>query len=165
MIKLIIIIAYALFVACATVYRPEFFAKNGFIDLLVSHEVLALLGVILTITFASVANIHLALNQVIARVYRKDIQKGQAKAQAVRDDINSNAWLMFWAFIICIGLLILKGEMASNVFWRSALNGLVLGTVLVTVLVMYDIHRTVFLLAASNLAVRGASSEPDKGKD
>jgi hypothetical protein len=160
MIKIVIMIAFILFVAVATVAQPTFFAQNSFLDPLVSHEILALLAVVLTITFASVANVHLALNQVIARVYRRDLAKGQNRARAVRDDINDNAWLLFWAFVFCLAVLLLKGQMGDNLFWRSALNGLALAVLILNGLVLYDIHRTVFALASSDLAVKGSREAP-----
>lgn len=157
MIKYVILIAYLLFVAIATLCRPDFLAKNSFLDNFVGTELLGLLAVILSITFASVANIHLAINQIVSSVYRKDIERGQKIALPTRKDINENSWSLFWAFVACTGFLIVKGMFADNIFILSAMNGLALGTLLLNVLVFHDIYGTVFALAESDLAVKGAN--------
>jgi hypothetical protein len=156
MIKIGILIAYVLFVAVATLCKPDFLASNEFLKDFVGSELLSLLAVILAITFASVANIHLALNQIIARVYEKNIEHGQVKAGEIRKEINSNAWLLFYAFLACAAVLFFKALFSDNDYVLSAMNGIALGTLLVNVLVFHDIYSTVFALAASDLAVRGA---------
>ena len=156
-IKSFIIIAYCLFIAVSTLCRPDFLSGNKFLDDFAGHDLLSLLAVILTITFASVANIHLALNQIILKVFSGDIRRGQDTAQATRDDIDSNAWLLFWAFIACTAFLLVKGAFGeANIYVKSAMNGLCLGALLVNILVFHDIYRTVFTLASSHLAVAGA---------
>lgn len=164
MIKYFIIIAFCLFVGVSTLCRPIFLAENGFLDDFVGGELLSLLAVILVITFASVANIHLALNQIIIKVYEKNIEHGQTKSRPVRDDINGNAWLLFWAFIATALVLLIKGMFSENIYIHSAMNGLALSALLVNVLVFRDIYQTVFAIASSDLAVKGAKP-PDYSSD
>lgn len=163
MIKYIILIAFGLFVAVATLCRPDFLAHNSFLAAFVSHEILALLAVVMTITFASVANIHFALNRIIGHVYAKDLDRGQRAAAKARGELNTNAWTLFWAFIACALILVIKGIVTNNDYVTSAMNGLALGALLVNVLVFYDIYDTLFTLASSDLAVKG-EVEADNGE-
>jgi hypothetical protein len=164
MVKIGILIAYGLFIAVATLCRPDFLASNSFLEKFVGSELLSLLAVILAITFASVANIHLALNQIVARVYAKNIEHGQVVARGIRGEINSNAWLLFYAFLICTAALFVKALFTDNAYVHSATNGVALGTLLINILVFHDIYCTVFELAASDLAIKGAQP-PDYATD
>lgn len=152
----IILIAYALFVAIATLCKPQFLASNTFLNQFVGADMLSLLAVILAITFASVANIHLAINQIVARVYHSRLRDGQAAASETRSEINSNAWLLFYAFIICAVAIFIRSFDKDNFVLNSAMNGLAIGMLLVNVLVFRDIYRTVFILVSSDIAVGGA---------
>jgi hypothetical protein len=98
MIKYFIIISFLLFVATATVCNPEFLAKNSFLESFVTHEILGILAVIMTVTFASVANIHFYITRIVGKAYGADLNKGQRKADAPRSELNTNAWLLFWCF-------------------------------------------------------------------
>jgi len=160
-----IIVAYALFVAVATLCKPQFLSGNSFVDSLAGPDLLSLLSVILAITFASVANIHLSLNQIIGRVYSKNIEHGQVKAAPTRREINTNAWLLFYAFLICAGALFGRALVPENIYVHSAMNGIAFGMLLVNILVFRDIYCTVFELAASDLAVKGAEQLPEYNTD
>ena len=154
MVKVIIVIAFTLFVAVATLCQPEFLAENKFLIGFINHEILALLAVVMTITFASVANIHFVLNRIIAKVYADNLDKGQRTADKARRELNSNAWMLFWTFISCATFLLVKGTV-DEIHVTSLMNGLCLGALVVNALVFYDIYDTLFALAASDLAVKG----------
>jgi hypothetical protein len=162
MIKYVLLTAFGLFVAVATLCKPAFLATNIFIDAFVGDQLLSLLAVIMTITFASVANIHFMLNQIIGKIFAHDVAKGQRAAAGTRKQINDNAWWLFWGFVVCCGLLIVKGIGAENEYVRSAMNGLSLTVLVANILVFYDIYRTIFELASSDIAVRGGSSGADQ---
>jgi hypothetical protein len=148
-IKHIITIAYVLFVAVATLCRPEFLAHNSFLSQFITHELLSLLAVIMTITFASVANMHFIVSRLVASAPPERQQAVTNAADGMREELDSNAWLLFWAFVAAIAFLIVKGAMGSNLFILSAMHGLGLGALLVNVLVFHDIYSTMFKLAAA----------------
>ena len=84
--KFIILVAFILFCSVSTVVKPEFLANNVFLVEFVNQELLALLAVILAITFASVANIHLALNRIVLQkqlAHLKLAEKGHAHIELV----------------------------------------------------------------------------------
>lgn len=152
MIKVVLCIGYIIFVSASTVARPRFLANNSFLDSLVTHELLAVLGVILTITLASIVNVHAEITRMVRRIYPDDIARGQLQAQDIRNELNSSAWYLIGSFLGAIVVLTMKAEMKEDVVWHSGLNGAGLGTLLLMVLIMYDIHRTIFALAASSPA-------------
>ena len=158
--KFIVLVAFILFCAVSTVSEPTFLAKNNFLQQFVNHEILALLAIILAITFASMANIHLALNRIVMRAFGRRTALGQRSSEAVRREINSNAWWLFWAFIVCVISLIVKGSMPDHVYIVSAMNGVALTVLLLNVLVFYDIYRAIFAIVGS-----GVDSSEDSDDD
>lgn len=147
--KFIILVSFMTVCAVATIVVPEFLAKNTFLVGFISHEILAILAVILSITFASVANVHLSLNRIVRVVFRRDWKRGILASEPVRKEINSNAWLLFWAFIVCIGALIVKGVLGDNVYIESSMNGIALTVLLLNVLVLHDMYKTIFAIVSS----------------
>lgn len=147
------LIAFALFVAVATIYKPEFLGTNTFLTGFVNHEILALMAVILTITLASVANIHMSLNALILRRFRNNPEIRKV-ALDVKTEMNDNAWLIIWGFLITVIVLVTKGCFeASNHLAQSIANGIALWLFLLYFLCLYDIYRVVFGIVQLELEV------------
>lgn len=127
-----------------SICSPAFFAKNGFLSAFITFELLNLLAVILTITLASIGNIHLSLNR-IARIAFKDPVQGNLHASEVRREINQNGWMLFYLFILSCGLLFLKGA-TENETVIALVNSLGLVILLTNLLVLYDIYQVIFNL-------------------
>lgn len=159
MIKYIIVIVYIGVVTAATICHPSFLAKNEFLKAFISHELLGLLAVVMTITFASVANIHLTISRLVAQAPAEKREAARETIAETRSELNSSAWLLFWAFIAAAIILLVKGTVTENVWVESAANGLALGTLLVNALVFYDIYQTSFVLASSDIAGRIVADE------
>lgn len=139
-------IAAATIVCALTIAAPSVLAANTFLNGFVTHEILALLAVVLTITLASVANVHLTITRIIRSKFA-DENKGRLAAAPARSEINSNAWALFWAFLVCVAVLVLKGAYPTEVYLVSLMNGLALLVLLFNLLVLHDIYQTVFDLA------------------
>lgn len=138
--------------------RPDILAGNEFLKQLMGPDLVSVLVVALTITFASVANVHLSISRIIAAAPKPEEAKEAAKP--VRRQLNSNAWTIFWAFLIAlIGLFLYGGT--NNVMAQSFATSVCLTVVLLNGLVMHDIYRSVFILVA-NEEVGGA---PNGGQD
>ena len=134
------------------VCQPGWLANNWFINQFVSSEIVAVLIVILTITFASVANIHLSLNRISQR-HGKSFADRLAR---IRRKINGDAWLIFWAFVVCLAALLIKGGAGENVYLLAVAHAVALVVLLINVLVLHTIYRSIFaLVAAENLNVGG----------
>lgn len=152
MIKHVITVVFSGVVAAATICRPDLLAKNTFLGTFVTHELLALLAVIMTITFASIANIHMTVSRVVAQAPADRREAARGAIQDTRNELNSNAWLLFWSFVAASIILLVKGTVTGNIWVESAANGLALGTLLVNVLVFHTIYETSFAIAASDVA-------------
>lgn len=137
------------------VCRPEWLASNTFVQDFVGPDLLSLLVVILTITFASVANIHLSLNrfQATATPSRKQA------IEDIRGEINDNAWLIFSAFIVCVVSLLAKGALTDPI-GVAATDAICLLALLVNALVMHDLYHAIFALASA-----GVAQTPGAGND
>ena len=128
--------------------RPEWLAENKFLQSFIGPDLLSLLIVILTITFASVANIHLSLNRFSAKA-------SPASRQGIieiRAEIDANAWLIFMAFVVGLIALLAKGALSAIPLGLAATNAVCLLVLLVNLLVMHDLYHAIFALASAGLA-------------
>lgn len=153
MIRWAIMIACGTLVAVLTIAHPAVLAENKFLDGFISHEILALLIVILTITLASIGNIHLTLTRLVSRFENR--AEGELAATPARDEINSSGWSLLYAFAACTLILLIKGGTTSNVYAQSATNGAGLIILLFNMLVLKDIYETVYDLVTQD----GAANE------
>jgi hypothetical protein len=144
--KWISVAGVALVTFVMTLAKPELLGINKFIDQLVSHELVAILVVILTVTMASVANIHLALGRLNKSLRVNNINIDGKIADA-RTELSENAWYLFYSFIILIGVLIAKGW-ASTVFWVSACHSVALIILALNMAILYDIYISVYMLTS-----------------
>lgn len=152
-------IASAIGVAIVTVWAPNILADNTFLQNYVTHEILSLLSVTMTITFASVANIHLAITKSLQSFVEDPLKRARIEkthGQPMRREINSSAWLLFWAFLAIFSAVIIKGEWPDNKHVLSAVHGAGIVTTIINMLVIRDIYRTTFLMAAD------PTSSPDE---
>lgn len=148
MTKLAIVVGMITVAISATFCVPDFFGKNAFLSAFITFELLNILIVILTVTLASIANIHLSLNRV-ARLKFKDRAKGAAHADEVRREINQNGWLLFWLFVISCVLVFFKGSLpvnSPNVYWLSFVHSMGLVILFTSLLVLYDIYQVIYSL-------------------
>lgn len=162
MIKAIVLVGVAVFFASSTVCMPTLLGNNVFLEGFVTHEILGLMSVILTVTLASVANIHLALNRIVLAKFSKKIEMVEA-AKAVKKELSDNAWYIFWGFSVVGTMLIVKGG-SSNIYLHSFVNGASTWVLLLYIFCMYDIYRVVFGMTQLELDLGlpgGKSISPD----
>lgn len=129
-------------------FFPNILGENKFLKVFVSHELLAFLIVILIITFASVANINLAVSRTQTSIQdsesRKNIEEQFAKP--LRNETQSSAWLLFWSIIICVASLITKGFWDEDIGVTSLVHGIALIILVINAVVIHDIYSTIFEL-------------------
>lgn len=146
MIKLAIVISMITVALSASFCDPSFFGKNTFLASFITFELLNILAVILTVTLASIANIHLSLNRIVRTAF-KDRAKGAAAANRVRSEINQNGWLLFWLFIFACALVFFKGAFETpTVFVLSFVNSIGLVVLLTNLLVLCDIYQVIYAI-------------------
>lgn len=135
-------------IASVTFFAPSILGANSFLEAFVSHEILAFLVIILTITFGSVANIHLSISRaqtnIVDATTRKRVE--QQFAKPLRDETQSSAWLLFWAIIICSIALFIKGAWPTNTYVLSAVHGVAVLVLITNAVVLYDIYGAIFEL-------------------
>lgn len=132
-----------------SICQPHILAENKTLNDFVTHEILVFLIVPVTITFASVAQIHLQITNMVRAFRGAERQRRLEEqfAKPLRDEINSSAWLLFWAFVACCLVVLTKGEFEHNVYVLSFSHGAAIVIVAINAVVLYDIHQTVFALA------------------
>lgn len=142
-----IIIGVALVVTLSVCF-PSFLADNKFLVAFVTHEIMSFLVVILTITFASVANIHLTISRAQAGIADSDKRDQLEKefARPLREETRSSAWLLFWGLVICGLALLLKGQFPEVEQVVSLVHGIAIIILVTYGVVTYDIYEAVFEL-------------------
>lgn len=122
-------------------------------------DMVSVLVVVLTITFASVANIHLSISRMIGAA--PNPRKAAQAAEGVRRQINSNAWVIFWAFVVALVALFVYGQFPDEDMVRSFATATCLTVIVLNGLVMHDLYRTIFILVTNDPTLAKA----DNGQD
>jgi hypothetical protein len=129
-----------------TCVNPKLLSENTFLTELVSHEILSMLVVLLTITMASVANIHLALGKLKNSLLAKGVDI-TPNIQRARGQLSRNAWSMFASFCVLLVVLLIKGHVTTE-FWIAACHAAAIIIVSFNLLILYDIYISTFMLTS-----------------
>lgn len=116
--------------------------QNSFLKGFVNHEFLNVLGVILAITLASLAQLHLSINTLEERA-------GRAFLRGARDEIKSSARWLIGGFLVGLVLVWLKPLLGSpdalaNARIEAVFNSGALLLLGFYVLILIDITGSVF---------------------
>ncbi|WP_415279882.1 hypothetical protein [Brucella sp. BZ] len=118
---------------------PQYISDNNqFLKNFVNHEFLNILGVILAITLASVANIHLAFNRIEERFNKKN---GLVKS---RQNLKKAACWLIALFIIGGIIVIAKPVAISGDVSEALFNSASLVVLLWHVLILISLTELVF---------------------
>ena len=117
---------------------------NGFLRGFVNHELLAFLGVVVTITLASATNLHLELNKL-------EQEKGKRGFPQTRASIKRSAVALITMLVIAVVLtvakpLVMLPDPHQLQIAQSLFNGAALLIVLFNVLVLIDLTQSAFLI-------------------
>lgn len=115
--------------------------NNSFLKGFVNQELLAVLGVIVTITLASAASLHLELN-------RLEDAYGEGFEEA-RSATKRYAYMLIWLFLGALVLVVAKPIVAINDHIEAALNGTAIIIIVLNVLALVDLTGAVFAIPAS----------------
>ncbi|PWE52292.1 hypothetical protein DEM27_31625 [Metarhizobium album] len=157
--KWLILLAVTFSVILATCVNPELLAKNTFLQGLVTHELLSILVVLLTITMASVANIHLALGRLKNNLKASGVDL-TANIIRARGELSRNAWSMFASFCVLLVVLFVKGGVVSAI-WISACHAAAIIIVTFNLLVLYDIYISIFMLTSLDVSPHSGQQGED----
>lgn len=126
----------------SSICAPEILASNAFLQGFITHEILGMMAVIMTISIASIATIHIWFNELEDKHQERVFGKS-------RREINQSAFIMIWLFVAQLGLLVVRSEFLKNERAISFFNGLSLLLLLATVLTLLDVMGTVKALTPS----------------
>ena len=112
---------------------------NPFLGQFVNHEFLNFMGVIVTITLASTANIHMELR-------RKEKEQGKEFLSRTRGAVRKSAFSLVWALFLSIVLVVVKPLLPDVEVLAAIANSFALAIMLWGVLVIFDITKLAFQL-------------------
>jgi hypothetical protein len=113
--------------------------KNEFLKNFVNHELLNVLGVIMAITLASAANLHLEFNKI------EDVAQKTILTRA-RAAVRKSAFSMIVLFTFAVVIVTVKPLLPPSDVMMSFANGATLLIVLFNILVLTDLTKLVFTI-------------------
>lgn len=125
---------------CISVVYPTWLSDaNPFLNDFIGFNLLSVLGVILAISLASFAQLHLSLGRV-----RK--QLGEEGLLEIRAELRSSAIWLIVLFVGAVCILFLKPLLNFGETGVAIMNTACLGILLVYILILADITLTIFEL-------------------
>ena len=126
-------------------YQPSWLsdAGNPLVRDFFGSQMLSVLGVIVTITLASAANLHLELNRL------EDASDSDESFPEARSATKSYAYLLIGLFAAAVALVILKPLLGMGASGEALFNGLGVFVVFLNVLALADLTSAVFQIPAS----------------
>ena len=149
-----ILILSALFIALS-VCTPELLSKNLFLKDFVNHEYINVLSVIVTVSLVSVTQIHLEYSRLERRFIVKVFEEA-------RKTINLGALLLTSMLVLSFVISFIRAELIHSPVSVSLVHSISLITVLICVFVMYDLVRTVYVLASDEPVDEEESEDESK---
>lgn len=126
-------------ISCA---HPQWLSdNNAFLKGFVNHELLAVLGVIVTITLASAASLHLELNR-LEDATNENFSEARTATKAY-------AYLLIALFALALVLVVLKPLLAINAHLEAAFNGTAIWIITINILSLMDLTGAVFAIPAN----------------
>lgn len=110
---------------------------NKFFKGFVNEQFLGFMGVVVTITLASAANINIELNKIEEKL-------GRTIFSRTKRDIKHSAFSLIGALISAIVLVILKPLFDSGERAQAIMNGLAVAIILASVLILIDLTQAAF---------------------
>ena len=115
---------------------PNILAGNEFLKGFINHEILGIMAVIMTISIASIATIHIWFNELEQKHDKRVFGKA-------RREINQSAFVMIWLFVGQLALLVVRSNFLENVKVISFFDGASILLLLASVVTLLDIMGTV----------------------
>jgi len=133
------LLVLAAFLASVSICAPTAISdENAFLGSFVNHEFLNVLGVILAITLASVAGIHLEFNRIEERYE----QVGALKKS--RASLAKAAYWLIALFVIAVVIVVVKPIVASGDASQAFFNSAALVIFLWHILILISLTQLVF---------------------
>lgn len=138
-----------------TFQKPLWLSSNAFLEDFIGSQLLSLLALVLTVTLASIANIHLTLTRIVADYPDSDKKEAvKGVADIAREEVNSSARGLFYSFFIAVGLLILDGHFIKETHQQGHVQSFVYSVCIMILVfniwVLYDVYQSVISLSSNN---------------
>jgi len=134
----VLIVATGLVLACAICAPTLLNDDNKFLHDFINYELLGVMVVILTITLASIAQLHLEFNRIEERYKRRN-----ALIKS-RQGIKISAYYLIFLFLAATLLVTLKPLLAKEDWSVTIFNGLGLVILLWNILILLELTITTF---------------------
>jgi len=135
----ILISVAAVLVICALANPSLLSDKNGFLQHFANHELLAILGIIMTITLASAASLHLEFNKIEERHNKRGLVE-------TRRGVKKGAYCLIVFFLIALIIVLVKPFALGNEILEALLNSAALFVLLWNVLILLELTQLAFAL-------------------
>ncbi len=112
---------------------------NEFLHHFVNQELLALLGIIMTITLASAANLHLEFNKIEERHQKRELTNTRRK-------VKEAANCLIILFLVSVVVVVVKPLLNGNEHVQALFNGAALLIVLWNVLILVELTQLTFAI-------------------
>lgn len=123
-----------------SVMRPEYLSDdNGFLADFVNHELLAVLGVMLTITLASAGQLHLTLNDIEARHKKRFLID-------TRRRVHQAAYCLIGLFLFAVALVVIKPCLPDHPIAQALSNSIAVIIILWVTLIIEGLTRLIFAI-------------------
>lgn len=125
---------------------------NAFLAGFVNQELLALMGVIVTITLASAGNLHLELNKLEDRT--------GLPFSRTRTAVRMSAYSLIMIFALAGALVVVKPMLGSDIRATAAANSVAIVLVVFSLFVLTDLTRTVLAIPAARTLPEAKDDKP-----
>ncbi len=134
------LIAAATVVTVCAIYNPSYLSdKNDFLHEFINREFLSLLGIIITITLASAANLHLEFNKIEERFNRRGLTK-------TRRGVTQGAYYLIGLFLLSVVIVVVKPLAPQTDTAQALFNGAALVVLLWNVLILLELTQLAFAI-------------------
>ena len=113
--------------------------KNDFLHHFVNHELLGLLGIIMTITLASAASLHLEFNKIEERFKHRGLTK-------TRRGVVQSAYCLIGLFFVSVVIVVTKPIVGPGDVSEALFNGAALFVLLWNILILIEITQMAFAI-------------------
>ena len=144
----IILVFISVVLLIIALQKPEWINdQNSFLKYFINHEYLNVLGVILAITLASLAQIHLSLNRVEEQIQSKFLRDS-------RKEIREAAYYLIGFFSLGVVVVIVKPLLKNSplsicVDVTALINALAIFILLFYIFILLDVTRAAFSIPAN----------------
>jgi len=135
-----ILVCVATLVVVCAVAKPNLLSdSNDFLHHFVNHELLALLGIIMTITLASAASLHLKFNKIEERHKKSGLLE-------TRRGVKQGAYCLIVLFTVAVLLVVIKPFTHGNETLEAIFNGSAIFVLVWNVLILLELTQLAFAI-------------------